>query len=361
MFNPSRLTLARKRRGMSKTALAKAVDLDIRSISAFEDAEFSPASETLIGLARVLRFPPEFFTGHDVDVPSAETASFRSLSRRTASQRDAALGAGAIAFLLNDWLESRLDLPGVNVPDLSHCSPEGAAAALRANWGIGELPIKNVIHLFEAHGIRIFSLGEMAEEIDAFSLWRNDLPFIFLNTSKSGERGRYDAAHELGHLVLHRRFAVEGRQAEDEANSFAAAFLMPERGVVASFRGLPSMHELLKVKKHWGISAMAMAFRLNKLKRISDWHYKTLCIDLATKGYRRGEPDGLPRERSRVLEKVFDLLRSRGVSKANVCQQLKLYPNELDGLVFGLATIALEGGRVGAQTPSQMRRLRVVK
>jgi Zn-dependent peptidase ImmA (M78 family) len=249
----------------------------------------------------------------------------------------------------------------VNVPELSAATPEGAAATLRAHWGVGELPIKNVVHLLEANGIRIFSLGEMAEEIDAFSLWRNDLPFIFLNTSKSGERGRYDAAHELGHLVLHRRFAAEGRQTEDEANSFAAAFLMPERGVVASFRGLPTMLELLKVKRHWGVSALAMAFRLSKLSRISDWHYKTLCIDLAAKGYRRGEPDGLPRERSRILERVFDLLRSKRVSKTDVCHQLELYPNELDGLVFGLATIALEGGRIGGQTPSQARRLRLVK
>lgn len=361
MFNPSRLTLARKRRGMSKTLLAKAVGVDLRSISAFEDAEYTPASHTLEALACALRFPANFFLGSDVDVPSPETASFRSLSRRTAAQRDAALGAGAIAFLLNDWLEARLALPPVDVPDLTQATSEAAAAALRMHWGLGELPIKNIIALFEAHGIRIFSLGEMAEEIDAFSLWRNDLPFIFLNTSKSGERGRYDAAHELGHLVLHRRFAVEGRQAEDEANAFAAAFLMPERGVVSSFRGLPTMSEVVRVKRHWGVSAMAMAFRLHKLNRISDWHYKTLCVDLAAKGYRRGEPDGLPRERSRILERTFELLRSKGVSKTDICKELQLYANELDGLVFGLATIALEGGRVGGQTPSPDRRLRVVK
>lgn len=45
----------------------------------------------------------------------------------------------------------------------------------------------------------------VADEIDAFSLWRDDRPYIFLNTSKSAERSRFDAAHELGHLVLHRQ------------------------------------------------------------------------------------------------------------------------------------------------------------
>ena len=141
-------------------------------------------------------------------------------------------------------------------------------------------------------------------------------------------RSKLSAAEKFNSLlVLHRRFAAEGRQAEDEANAFAAAFLMPERGVVASFRGLPTMPELLKVKHHWGVSAMAMAFRLNKLRKITDWHYKTLCIDLAARGYRRGEPNGLPRERSRILERVFELLRSKAFRKrisAKNCSFIKM-------------------------------------
>ncbi|MEQ1672402.1 MAG: helix-turn-helix transcriptional regulator, partial [Hyphomicrobium sp.] len=176
MFNPTRLTVARMRRGLSKTALARVIGVDLRSVSAFEDAEYAPAPETLGAIAKALRFPHDFFIGDDADFPSAKTASFRSLSRRTAAQRDAALGAGAIAFLLSDWLERCMQLPAVNIPDLSDASPEAAALALRSHWALGELPIKHLVQLLEAHGARIFSLGEMADEIDAFSLWRNDLP-----------------------------------------------------------------------------------------------------------------------------------------------------------------------------------------
>ena len=39
--------------------------------------------------------------------------------------------------------------------------------------------------------------------MDAFSLIRDDRPFAFLNTDRSAERQRFDAAHELGHLLLH--------------------------------------------------------------------------------------------------------------------------------------------------------------
>jgi len=33
------------------------------------------------------------------------------------------------------------------------------AEALRHHWGIGELPINNIIHLLESKGVRIFSLA----------------------------------------------------------------------------------------------------------------------------------------------------------------------------------------------------------
>lgn len=362
MFNPTRLTLARMRRGRSKTALAGAIGVDLRSVTAYEDADFAPSVETLSSIAKELKFPVQFFGGPDVDIPTPKTASFRSLARRTAAQRDAALGAGAIAFLLNDWLERRFKLPPVNFSDVVDASPEGAAIDLRNRWGLGELPIKHLLQLLEANGIRVFSLGEMADEIDAFSLWRNDTPFIFLNTSKSAERGRFDAAHELGHLVLHRQGPPEGRQAEDEANAFASAFLMPERGIRASCKGLLGMPNLLVVKRHWGVSAMALAFRLHKIGAITEWHYKTLCFELASRGYRKGEPDGLERERSRLLERVFEALRKAGTSKTQLCDDLQLYSNELDGLVFGLVTIALEGGRTTSTVfPRSAGHLKIVK
>ena len=81
-----------------------------------------------------------------------------------------------------------------------------------------------MISLLESKGIRTFSLSDEAQEVDACCQWINDRPFIFLNISKSSERCRFDAAHELGHLVMHRHGIIEGRQMEQEANAFASAF-----------------------------------------------------------------------------------------------------------------------------------------
>ena len=119
-FNPARLTLARKRRGMTKTKLASAIGpVDLRSVSAYESGEFSPDEERLALIAKALRFPVEFFCGDDLEVLSPDAASFRAMSKMTAGQKDMALGAGAIALLVNGWIEERFELPAANLPDLS--------------------------------------------------------------------------------------------------------------------------------------------------------------------------------------------------------------------------------------------------
>jgi len=146
-----------------------------------------------------------WFSGSELHQPSSQTASFRSQARMAASTRDAALASGALAFLLNDWLEERFSLPSPDLPDLREEEPEAAAITLRQHWGLGERPIKNMVHLLESKGVRVFSMAEDTTEVDAFSLWRETTPFVFLNTMKSAERSRFDAAHELGHLVLHRQ------------------------------------------------------------------------------------------------------------------------------------------------------------
>jgi Zn-dependent peptidase ImmA (M78 family) len=59
------------------------------------------------------------------------------------------------------------------------------------------------------------------------SIWRSETPYVFLNTMKPSEHSWHDAAHELGHLVMHKHGGPRGRAAEEQANHFAAALLMP--------------------------------------------------------------------------------------------------------------------------------------
>lgn len=346
-FNPSRLTLARQRRGMTKTDLAGAISLTVRSVSAYEAGDMEPSEATVAQLAQALRFPRAFFSGVDLDVPRAEAASFRALSSMSAGQRDSALGAGALAMRLAEWLGERFNLPEANLPDLRGEAPEAAANLVRESWNLGDRPIKNVVHLLEARGVRVFSLVQECNAVDAFSVWRGKTPFVFLNTIKSAERGRFDGAHELGHLVLHRNEPHGGRDAERDADAFASAFLMPKASVVAKAPPHATIDRIIKLKKNWNVSVAALAYRLHFLGLMSDWHYRTICIEIAQRGFRSKEPEPIPRETSQLLQKVLQALREDGVSKFAVAEELELEPGELDALMFGLVMTPVTGGSGG--------------
>lgn len=362
-FNPSRLTLARRRRGLTMTRLAELVGVEPRSVSAYENGEFTPDPHRLERLAKALHFPATFFAGDDLEQLSPDIASFRALSKMTAAKRDMALGAGTIALLLNKWIEERFELPQPNLLDLSQQrGPEAAAASTRQLWGLGELPVNNMVHLLESRGVRVFSLAIDAREVDAFSMWCDNKPFIFLNTVKSAEHSRFDAAHELGHLVLHRHGEPQGQEAEREAHAFAAAFLMPRGSVLANAPRFATIEHLVKLKHYWTVSVAALAYRLHAVGVLSEWHYRHLCIEISKRGYRSKEPEEAPRETSQVLTKVFAALGDDSLLKRDIAEQLYITAEEIEQLVFGLAVKSLTGapGR-GAFSGQKQRHLRVVK
>lgn len=337
-FNPFRLTFARTRRGLKKTDLAKATGLSTKSITNYELGDSSPAEEHLDTIASFLRFPRAFFFEEGaVDEIHEGAVSFRAMTKMGLALRNSALGAGAIALMVDRWIQDRFVLPACELSDLGRdMSPETAAQALRQQWGLGEQPIKNMVHLLEAKGVRVYSLAIDAKEVDAFSTWSNGRPFVFLNTQKSSEHSRFDAAHELGHLVLHKHGSPSGQEAEKEANAFASAFLMPARSLLALQWKFPTLDGLVRAKRHWGVSVAALNYRLHTLELTTDWIYRNLCIQLSQAGYRTNEPKSIPRETSQILEKVFASLREEGIGKADIAADLQVLPQELDELTYGL-------------------------
>jgi Zn-dependent peptidase ImmA (M78 family) len=328
---------------MTMMKLAEFVSVEPRAVSAWEHGEYAPEESRISRISEVLRFPTAFFYGDDLEEPSSEGASFRAFTRMTAGQRDIALAAGAIAFSLNRWIERHFELPAVDVLDGRGLDPESAAESLRQSWGLGEQPIKNVIYLLESKGIRVFSLVIDAKEVDAFSAWHDARPFIFLNTNKSAEHSRFDSVHELGHLVLHRHGAPQGQTAEKEANAFAAAFLMPARSIIAYAPKTPLVNDLIRAKKLWGVSVAALAYRLYSQRVITEWHYRHLCKEIAKSGYRKNEPEGIRRETSQILAKVFGALRSEGLGKSDIASELSITDEEIESLVFRLTVTGLSG------------------
>lgn len=340
MFNAQRLILGRKRRKMTARALASVIGVSPITISRLENGANEPEDETVNALARALGFPKEFFFAGDFDELPAEAASFRSLSSMTAKERDAALSAGVIAYLLHDWVAERFNLPACDVPVVDEAgSPEEAAQIVRAAWGLGQQPISNMVRLLEAKGVRVFSLSEETLSVDAFSCWRDSTPFAFLNTFKSAERSRFDAAHELGHLVMHRHGAPQdSKQAENEADRFASEFLMPADDVLSRVRYVTDVSDLIRAKKRWGVSVAAINYRLHKLGVVREWQNRSLNIEISRRGYRRDEPEGMSRETSALWPKVFmDLWRER-ITRHDIAMQLHLPEYELEQIFAHLGS-----------------------
>jgi Zn-dependent peptidase ImmA (M78 family)/DNA-binding XRE family transcriptional regulator len=335
MFNPNRLIIARKRRRLTQRELAVLVGINTVSMNKIERGLNNPTSETVDKIVKALEWPKDFFFGEDIDSPSQDAVSFRSLASMTAKERDAALSASSLAFLLSDWVTERFNLPGSDLISLNfEINPDKAALAMRQHWGLGEQPISNMVKLLESKGVRVFSLAENTKSVDAFSFWRDDTPYVFLNTFKSTEHSRFDAAHELGHLLLHKHGGPRQKDAEFEANTFASCFLMPEADIRSIVSYVTSINQLLKIKRRWGVSIAALIYRLHKIGILTDFRYRSLYIQISKMGYRTNEPNELPREESVIWKKVLMELWSDGITKNHIADDLHISPEEIENLVF---------------------------
>lgn len=341
MFNRKRLTLARERRGLTGIQLSELSGITAITISRLESGQTKqPDDDTVTRLANAMGYPIGFFYKEDPEELDTEIVSFRSLKKMNAKERNAALWAGSLGLEIYDWIEQEYQLPEPSIPTLRETDdPENAARLVRQHWGLGDKPIGNVLRLLESKGVRVLSLEEQNKNVDAFSFWRNEKPFVFLNTFKTAEHSIFDCGHELGHLVLHKHGDPKPtKSAEVEANRFSSAFLMPEHDVRAVIpRRLISTKKIIEAKSRWKVSAMALTVRLNQIGLLSDWQYRSLCIELGKLGYRTNEKIGIERERSVVWQKVLQDLWSKKLTKEDIGKQLSIPHDEVEKLVFQLA------------------------
>ena len=137
----------------------------------------------------------------------------------------------------------------------------------------------------------------------------------------SAVRSRFDAAHELAHLILHKdvsekdlKNASRFKTIEKQANEFAGAFLLPSTTFLSEvFAFTPE--GLLALKKHWGVSVGLMVKRLSDLGAISDDSTRKLWMRISKRGWRKKEPydDEILQESPKLLSKCFELLIESGI------------------------------------------------
>jgi Zn-dependent peptidase ImmA (M78 family) len=295
----------------------------------------------------------------------ATEVRFRAARRATARERDAAVSAGVSGVEIDQWISTRFVLPKVDLPLFAGDAPHTAARLLRAIWGLGNKPLPNLVQLCESRGVRVYSLPPFADAVDAYSIWRREIPYVFLARRKTPERIRFDLAHEIGHLVLHGGESCETPSQEREADAFASEFLVPADSIIEYLSPSASVHDLLIVRKQFGVSAMALAFAAHKAGRLSDWLYRQMCIELSARGFRNSEPAGMAdHEMSRVFPQVLNRSKSAKASARVIASELDLPLSDVYALTFGAELRAAQSTDVtsaGHRPQPNGQRLRVVR
>ncbi len=266
----------RLRTGQSLTqqALADAAGLSLPAIKNLEGAKTEPRMRTVQAIAQALQAElQDLFT----PVRELKTVRFRSnkkMRNRENLMADISRKLEDFEYLetvLNDRIPFRLKkIRG----QCSRQNPIRAAVLCRKALDLRERePIHDICGLLEHAGIKVFPVGIASEGFFGLSIGEEDGgPAIAVNVYEriSVERRIFSAAHELGHLMLHREayditLTQENKEEEQEASIFASHFLMPDAGFQNEWNEAAGLHwveRVLKVKRIFHVSYKTVLMRL---------------------------------------------------------------------------------------------------
>ncbi|MEA3641881.1 MAG: XRE family transcriptional regulator [Lamprobacter sp.] len=350
-FQPIQLTQARLARGLTRVALATAVKRSAPSVSKWESGQQTPDPKALEALAQCLRVPRDYFLNPPFEA-GERPRFFRSMANATKRSRERIQQHLLWLQRLSHDLQIWVDLPPPTVPDLGvsdfqrlqESDIENAAAQVRADWGLWRAPIPDLLMVMENAGIIVARCAFSSQSIDGVSHWSlaDDRPYVLLSSDKrNAVRSRFDAAHELGHLVLHRHVDQsalthrdEFKELENQAHRFASAFLMPAEGFVNELPEV-SLEAFRTLKPRWGVSIGAMIYRCKDLELITEEHAGRLFKYISARGWVRAEPEDerLALEQPRLIERSIRLLLTQGgYSVEQLLAELRLHPKDIEAL-----------------------------
>lgn len=329
-FIGERLTEAREARGiMTQSSLAELLGVTRSAISLYETNNSNPRPEIVTDLSKLLKVKEYFFF-----MPLKQTVSnnifWRSRHTNTRDNRTIAERKfGWSKWLIDEYLKSFMDMPKLELPTkrefkvpdnpktLTDDDIEEIALKVRYFWGLDNLPIDNIIALLENNGIMLTYGLVNSTKLDAFSnVSEYDSSYhIFLGTDKeSAVRSRFDAAHELGHLILHSHlpngYLNDKNHAliEHQANRFASAFLLPWD----SFKQdvwMTSIEAFKVLKAHWKVSVGAIIKRCEDIGLFGDDESKVQRMWIKYKReWKNIEKDSFEIERPQLMKRCVDAL-----------------------------------------------------
>lgn len=312
MINGDRIKQARELRGLTQRNLADSIETTQPTIAQIEKGFISPNENILQRIVLKTGFPLSFFKQPtSIDFPHGSLL-FRARASLTSRERNIARQYARLIFeMANKMEEDFREIPS-NLPRLDD-DVLGSAIQTRSSFGLSpDLPIVNLINILEKNGVMIIPLPINLENHDAFSAWvRNGKhrPVIVLsNDLTPGDRLRFSVAHETGHLVMHQAMRKDVKIIEDEADQFAAEFLMPKKVMLKEIIPPVTLASLIPLKQKWKVSIQALILRAHDLDIITQRQYKYLMQQIAVRGWRLKEPVEIAKEKPRMISLMAELL-----------------------------------------------------
>lgn len=316
------LRLARLAHGYSLEALGELVGATRQYLHLLETGARNPSDDLVLALSDVLGVTLNFLSEPIPSTVRPEQCHFRGHITRPAAVTSQVLARGTLLDRLVSGIERHIGLPDVSFPDIPATSVEEiehAAEQARLHWGLGLTgPIVSMMRVVENAGAIVTYFGDLSERVDAFSMDRRRPILVRSSLKESLCRQRFDFAHEVGHLIMHRGIQTGDRATENQAHRFAGAFLFPRAAFLREFPRSRSIDwlGLYKLKRRWKVSIRAMIRRAYDLSLLSPAQYRTANIHLTKTGQAKVEkydddPD-MPVEQPELLpaaiEHIDDLI-----------------------------------------------------
>ncbi len=328
-FIGERLREAREFNELSQTKLAQLIGVQRQTISAIEKDVQNPNAENTIKISNALKFPIEYFYyDNNYNNKITGVTTFRSV--KSSSKRKKLRAEIFIKWLyqiiinLKEYVEfPEFNLEGYENIDYKKLKPhdiEIITDEIRNRLNIGFGPIINIVNLIENQGVFV-GVSEFPEKIDAFSAsYKNFATMLSSFENNKAARNRFNLAHELGHIVLHRlideeQYIEDFNLIEKQAHRFASSLLLPRNEFTKEFFST-DLNNLIRMKERWHVSIAAIVVRARQLNLISEDKMSNVFRRMNYNGIRKIEPldDRLIIDRPTLLKKAIELIIDNDVS-----------------------------------------------
>jgi len=315
------LLVLRQAAGMTQEELADHVGVAQAALSRYENGLRTPDESVRSALAEALAVTTDFLD-HEFTVMGAIAEDAHMRRQKTAKPADWKRVESRLnkhrmhTSYLSDRAPIRPQNQVIHVDPDTH-TPEEAALLLRAAWKMPIGPVGHLVRWIEAAGVVVIEEDFGTRRIDGMSQWAGAEAVILINETLPTDRKRWTLAHEVGHLMLHANYV--GLDMEQQANDFAAEFLMPAHVIAPDFSEF-SVGKSVKLKLVWGTSMQALCERAYRLGKINGAERQAFYRQLSKRGWRTREPDSdlLPPERPTLAESIGQKLRGIGLSNSEI-------------------------------------------